>query len=234
MIASWYQNKAALLLGMALLWGATQAVAQEEGSGAESEDETEAVTDEAETAAEDTGAEAPTDDDDPCGDAAVGRWLAEQRAVAQESAAMARDIQNADPNSAESLRRAEQEEALISTDACWGRTNKAVVDAAKGVFNLAKKGLEGLQSILSGGFGDFDFPEIDLAKTACKVARGVDKTGAKGIGILAQLPGGIERDARWAIWRNRRRAESETDWALRYAQAAPRRWSPDQLRGFCV
>ena len=210
---------------MALLWGATLAVAQEEGSGEE-------ATDETETAAEDDGAEAPTDDNDPCGEAAVRRWLSEQRAVAQESAAMARDIQNADPNSAESLRRVEQDVALITTDACWGRTNKAVIDAAKGIYDTAKKGLSKLGDILSGDIGDLDFPDIDWGGTACRVARGVDKTGAKGIGILADLPGGIERDARWAVWRNRRRAESEMDWALRYAQAAPRRWSPGQLRGF--
>ena len=50
---------------------------------------------------------------------------------------MARDIQNADPNSAESLRRAEQEEALIATDACWGRSNQAVIQAAKGIYDIA-------------------------------------------------------------------------------------------------
>ena len=232
-----YQNKAAVLLGMALLWGATLAVAQEEGSGTEDADEIEVtVGDPAEPAvddpAEDAGAGAPTDDNDPCGDAAVKRWLSEQRAVAQESAAMARDIQNMDPNSAESLRRAEQEEALISTDACWGRTNAAVVKAAKGIYDSAKKGFKKLGDILSGDLGELEFPDIDWEKVACKVARGVDKTGAKGIGILATLPAGIERDARWAIWRNKRRAESELSWALRYAQAAPRRWRPDQLRGF--
>ena len=127
------------------------------------------------------------------------------------------------------------EEIKEKADTCLGDTGERLKAAGGAIVEAVAEGVENLgdaiQNVTLGKIKD-KLGNIDPVDLACRGMRGAGKLGVGALEAIASLPPGIERDVRYAIWRNQRMAESRANWIVRYAGWAPRRWSESQVQGF--
>ena len=172
---------------------------------------------------------------DPCSEEAVVEWRKAADRAAKESAANAQETIDNDPASPDGRIEKVDKEIKEKTDTCLGNTGAEMKKAGGKIIEAMAEGVENLSDALAkitmGKIKD-KLKNIDVVDLACKGVRGAGKLGVGALEAIASLPPGIEKDLRFAIWRNQRMAESRANWVVRYAGWAPRRWTESQVQGF--
>ena len=176
-----------------------------------------------------------TDPTDPCSEETVVEWRKAADRAAKESAANAQETIDNDPEGPAARIEEVDEEIKEKTDTCLGTTGEDLKEAGGKIIDAMVEGLDTLSDALNKITLDKikdKLANIDPADIACKGIRGAGKLGVGALKTIASLPSGIEKDVRFAIWRNQRMAESRANWVVRYAGWAPRRWTESQVQGF--
>ena len=175
------------------------------------------------------------DPTDPCSEETVVEWRKAADRAAKESAANAQETIDNDPEGPGGRIESVDQQIKEKTDTCLGTTGEDLKEAGGAIIKAMEEGVVNLGDALSKITLDKikdKLANIDVVDLACKGVRGAGKLGVGALKAIASLPPGIEKDVRFAIWRNQRMAESRANWVVRYAGWAPRRWTESQVQGF--